>query len=67
MTTAILYTINKRTRAYEREELPEKRIRKMHKVERVYDFMLTGNDYHHPAALTDIQDGLAVYRIIDKV
>ena len=65
MTTAILYTVCRRTRRYTREELPEQRIRKMNKTERVFDFMITGNDYHHAQALTDIQDGLAVYRVIE--
>ena len=67
MSKAILYTINKRTREYSREELSEKRIRSMRGVERLFDFMMTGKDAHHQAALTDIQDGLAVYRIIEKV
>ena len=67
MTTAILYTINKRTREYSREELSEKRIRSMRGIERLFDFMITGRDSHHQPAPTDIQDGFAVYRIIEKV
>jgi hypothetical protein len=67
MSTAILYTVDKRTRRFEREELPESRIRKMKGIERIFDFMLEGHDEYLTNAAIDILDGLAVYRIIEKI
>ena len=66
MNTAIIYFINKRTREWTREEMPEKRIRNMKGVERLFDFMITGNDDYHKDAALHILDGFAVYRLIEK-
>lgn len=65
MAKAILYTVDRRTRSYDREELEESRIRKMRRVERIHDFMLKSNDKYMKDVAIDIIDGLAVYRIID--
>ena len=65
MAKAILYTVDRRTRSYDREELEESRIRKMRRVERIHDFMLKSNDKYMEYVNIDIIDGFAVYRIID--
>ena len=65
MATAILYTVDKVTRNHTREVLPENQIRKMKRSERVFDFMITGRESHHDWMKSDIEDGLAVYRIIE--
>lgn len=62
---AILFSVNKRTREFTIEELPEKQIRGMNRVERMFDFMLTGNDDYLDKVATYMNDGFAVYRIID--
>ena len=62
---AILFYVNKRTREFTVEELPEKQIRGMNRVERIFDFMLDGNDDHLSYAEKHIANGLAVYRVID--
>ncbi|AUR95405.1 hypothetical protein NVP1206O_60 [Vibrio phage 1.206.O._10N.222.51.B10] len=65
MATAILILVDKRTRKYSIDELPEKQIRSMNMVERIHDFMLDGKDTYLSDAKTLISDGFAVYRIID--
>ena len=67
MSTAILYTVDKKTRRFEREEMPENRVRKMNDVERIFDFMLGGEDDYLVHASLDIIHGFAVYRIIEKM
>ena len=57
MSTAILYTVDKKTRRFEREEMPENRVRKMNDVERIFDFMLNGEDDYLGHASLDIIDG----------
>ncbi|AUR86146.1 hypothetical protein NVP1082O_57 [Vibrio phage 1.082.O._10N.261.49.E4] len=65
MATAILILVDKRTRKYSIDELPEKQIRSMNRVERIHDFMLDGKDTYLSDAKTLIGDGFPVYRIID--
>ncbi len=65
MSTAILFLIDRRTRKFTIEELPEKQIRKMNRVERIFDFMLKGEDDYLGDAAEYMSDGFAVYRIID--
>ena len=68
MIKAALYTVDKKTRKFTREELggyEEKQARRMSKVERVFDFMITKKDKHHAMAMLDIRKGISVYRIIE--
>lgn len=65
MNTAILYTVDKRTRKFQREELPESCIRLMARVERIHDFMLDSKEKYMEDVLIDFIDGHAVYRIIE--
>lgn len=65
MSTAILFLVDRRTRKFTIEELPEKQIRKMNRVERVFDFTLRGEDDYLCDAAIYMIDGFAVYRIID--
>ena len=65
MSTAILFSVDRRTRKFTIEELPEKQIRKMNRVERIFDFMLKGEDDYLGDAAIYMIDGFAVYRIID--
>jgi hypothetical protein len=64
-STAILIVIDRRTRKYTIEELPEKQIRKMNRVERIHDFMLKSDEDYIGDASLYMMDGFAVYRIID--
>ena len=64
-STAILIVIDRRTRKYTIEELPEKQIRKMNRVERIHDFMLKSDEDYIGHASLYMMDGFAVYRIID--
>jgi len=68
MISATLYTVDKKTRKFTREEFgkhEENHIKRMSRVERVFDFMITGKDKHHAQAALDIKKGLSVYRIIE--
>ena len=65
MSTAILFLVDRRTRKVTTEELPEKQIRKMNRVERIFDFMLRGEDDYLFDVAEFMSDGFAVYRIID--
>lgn len=65
MSTAILFLVDRRTRKFTTEELPENQIRKMNRVERMFDFMLKGKDDYLGDAAIFMIDGFAVYRIID--
>jgi hypothetical protein len=64
-STAILIVIDRRTRKYTIEELPEKQIRKMNRVERIHDFMLKSDEDYIGHAWLYMMEGFAVYRIID--
>ena len=64
-STAILIVVDRRTREYTVEELPEKQIRKMNRVERIFDFMLKSNESYIGDAALYMIDGFAVYRIIE--
>lgn len=63
--TAILILVDKRTRKHTVEELPEAQIRKMRRVERIHDFMLESKEGYIGDAALYMNDGYAVYRIID--
>ena len=64
-STAILFSVDRRTREFTIEELPEKQIRKMNRVDRMFDFMLKGEDDYLFNVAEYMSDGFAVYRIID--
>lgn len=64
-STAILIVVDRRTRKHTIEELPEKQIRKMNRVERMHDFMLKSDENYIGDAALYMIDGFAVYRIID--
>ena len=70
MRTAILYDVDKHTREFERNELPEKTIRKIPKIERVFLFTVQGDLKASPdckalhAIKQDVIDGYPVYRCV---
>ena len=65
MSTAIVFFIDRKTRSFNCEELPEWQIRKMNRVERVFKFMLNGDDKYLKEVAELISNGYAVYRVID--
>lgn len=67
---AVLYIVDKKTRCFHREELggyEENHTRRMSKVERVFDFMITGKDKHYKQAKIDLKNGIRVYRVIGNL
>tara|TARA_R110002012_G_scaffold269646_2_gene453776 strand:+ start:1240 stop:1437 length:198 start_codon:yes stop_codon:yes gene_type:complete len=65
VSEVIVFFVERRTREFTIETLPEKQIRKINRIERVFDFMLTGNYPYIEDAARYIIDGYPVYRVID--